>query len=40
MKNLKNNLIENTPFIIGGITIILISLIWLIDLFKFNPSIY
>jgi hypothetical protein len=40
MKNVKNNLIESAPFIIGGIVIIAISLIWLIDLFKFNPYIY
>jgi hypothetical protein len=40
MKNLKNQILENFPFIFGGIVIIVISVIWLIDLFKFNPSIY
>jgi hypothetical protein len=40
MKSLKNNLIESAPFIIGGIVIIVISLIWLIDLFGTNPAIY
>ena len=40
MKNLKSNLIENAPFIIGGIVIIVISVIWLIDLFSSNPAIY
>jgi hypothetical protein len=40
MKTLKNNLIENFPFIFGGVVIIAISIIWLIELFKFNPSIY
>jgi len=40
MKNLKNNLIENCPFIIGTIVIIIISIFWLIDLFSSNPTIY
>jgi hypothetical protein len=40
MKNLKTNLIENVPFIFGAIVIIVISLIWLIDLFGSNPAIY
>jgi hypothetical protein len=40
MKNLKNQIIENCPFIIGAVVIIVISVVWLIDLFKFNPSIY
>jgi hypothetical protein len=40
MKNVKNNLIENAPFIIGGIVIVVISLIWLIELFGTNPAIY
>jgi hypothetical protein len=40
MKNVKNNLIENCPFIIGGIVIIVVSIFWLVDLFKINPSIY
>jgi hypothetical protein len=40
MKNLKTNLIENCPFIIGGIVIIIISIFWLIELFGTNPAIY
>jgi hypothetical protein len=40
MKNLKNQIAENFPFICGGVVIIVISVIWLIELFKFNPSIY
>jgi hypothetical protein len=40
MKNLKTNLIENAPFIIGAVVIIVISLIWLIELFGSNPAIY
>jgi hypothetical protein len=40
MKNLKNNLIENAPFIIGSIVIIIISLFWLVELFGTNPAIY
>jgi hypothetical protein len=40
MKNLKSNLIENAPFIIGAIVIVVISIFWLIDLFSSNPTIY
>jgi hypothetical protein len=40
MKNLKNNLIENAPFIIGAIVIVIISIIWLVELFGTNPVIY
>jgi len=40
MKNLKNNLIENALFIIGAVVIIIISIFWLVELFKFNPYIY
>jgi hypothetical protein len=40
MKNLKTNLIENCPFIIGAIVIIIISFIWLVELFGTNPAIY
>jgi hypothetical protein len=40
MKTLKSNLIENAPFIIGAIVIIVISLLWLVELFGTNPAIY
>jgi len=40
MKNLKSNLIENAPFIIGGIVIVIISIFWLVELFGTNPAIY
>jgi hypothetical protein len=40
MKTLKSNLIENCPFIIGGIVIIVVSIFWLVELFGSNPAIY
>jgi putative Mn2+ efflux pump MntP len=40
MKTLKNQILENCPFIIGGIVIIVIGVIWLIELFGSNPAIY
>jgi len=40
MKTLKSNLIKNAPFIIGGVVIIVIGVIWLIELFGSNPAIY
>jgi hypothetical protein len=40
MKNVKNNLIENAPFIIGAIVIIVVSIFWLVELFGSNPAIY
>jgi hypothetical protein len=40
MKTLKNQIIENCPFIIGGIVIIVVSIFWLVELFGSNPAIY
>jgi hypothetical protein len=40
MKNLKNQIVENAPFIIGGIVIVVISIFWLVELFGTNPAIY